>query len=255
MKHLIKVFFGVLSAWLLQRPSARPVNQAQFHLFLSATLGLALLLLVASFVQWNIFRKLQEDAFLREAEIFREAGLTQQMSTVLCNAHRATLSILLASSINEMDKTAIDREVFLREYERLWQQSSDIFKSSPVALKTRKEILLAFQEYERASAQIYSLVFGQKRKAALDFRIAVVRPAFDKWQSLHDQWVRECIRISEGNREVFKKHARNFQLVYLALLTIPVFFCVALLLVALTLLSSTQWLVVRPRDSDPWGRS
>jgi len=249
MKFPPRYLGGAITGWLLARPSAQPINQASLRVF-SGFLVLSVFLMgLFSFFQWRIFERLYQSALGRESTLRREAGLTQEMSTFSCNAHRATLSSLLANDREELQQAISDRILNLRQYAEVEQALNE---AAPTGDPARQRVTRARENYDLVSNQLVEMIVQGKKEEALAFRLASVRPAFDLWQKEQGYLIQKHDQASQQAQNEFRAWARTVLTFYLSALLIPL--AVAVLAVGLTAISIGS-AFQRSSDGDPWSRS
>jgi len=249
MKPPKKFLGGGITSWLLARPSAQPVNQASLRLFSSFLVLSVFLLGLFSFFQWRIFERLYQSSLSRESILRKEAGLAQEMATLSCNAHRATLSALLANDREELQQAISDRVLNLRRYTEV---EKTLDEAVPTGDPSRQRVAQIREKYDLVSSQLVEMVMQGKREDALAFRLASVRPAFDLWQREQGYLIQKHDQASQQAQDEFRVWARTVLTFYLSALLIPLAaFILAAVLAAISIGSAVQ----KGSDQDPWSRS
>lgn len=243
---------GRLTLMLLSRPSARPVNEASLGALTAFLATSALVLIVFSFVQWRIFEGLHKSALEREARLAITAGLTQEMSTLLCNAHRASLSSLLATDDKELSTAARDRERFLQQYAALEEKYQAIAELPSTGPDTPLSLAKAKEFYAQVSGEMVKMIMEGNRAGALAFRLSTVRPAFDAWQEKQETLVESHLKASHQEQAEFARQADATLKVYLYTLLLPLGVVVALIFFTVIILGAG---LRKPSNKDPWVRS
>jgi len=249
MKFSPKYLEGRITSWLLARPSAQTINQASLKVFSGFLILSVFLLGLFSFFQWRIFERLYQSSLGRESTLRREAGLTQEMSTLSCNAHRASLSALLANDREELQQAVSDRTMNLRQYA---EAEKALNEAVPSGDQSRQRVTQARKNYDLVSSQLVEIVMQGKREEALVFRLASVRPAFDLWQKEQGYLIQKHDQASQKAQNEFRAWARTVLAFYLSVLLIPLAAIVlTVVLTAVSIGSAAQ----RSSDGDPWSRS
>lgn len=186
MKTVIRRWGGKISAWLLSRPSNRPVGQLKFPIAFVICVLLAVISLGFVFAQWLVTEKLHSLHTAREVQLAQSLNYTQEMSTCQANAHRATLNVLLASQADEFAEGKAKRLANLNRYLELLEAQDT--GNSPAMDQKKKEIENWFLEYSRLSEQVIDLAQDGRMEEALAIRVEKLRPIFDSWQKSQDQF-------------------------------------------------------------------
>ncbi len=249
MKFSLKHLGGGVTSWLLARPSAQPINQASLRLFSGILIFTLILLGLFSFFQWKIFERLYQSSLSRETILRKEAGLAQEMSTLSCNAHRATLSVLLATDREELQQAVSDRVLNLERYIEVEQALN---AAVPNGDQSRQRVAQTREDYDLVSGQLVKMVVQGKREDALAFRLASVRPAFDLWQKEQGFLIQKHDLASQKAQHKFRAWAGTVLTFYLSVLLIPLAVIVFTVVLAAVSIGSA---VKKSSEGDPWSRS
>lgn len=249
MKFSLQPLRGGITSWLLARPSAQPINQASLRLFSSILIFAFFLLGLFSFFQWRIFERLHQSSLSREYILRREAGLAQEMSTLSCNAHRATLSVLLANDREELEQAISDRVLNLKRYIEVEKALNE---AVPNGDHQRQRVAQTREDYDLVSGQLVKMVVQGKREDALAFRLASVRPAFDLWQKEQGFLIQKHDLASQKAQDEFRAWAGTVLTFYLSVLLIPLVVIVFTLVLAAVSIGST---LQKSSQEDSWSRS
>ena len=249
MKFSLQPLRGGITSWLLARTSAQPINQASLRLFSGILIFALFLLGLFSFFQWRIFERLYQSSLSREYILRREAGLAQEMSTLSCNAHRATLSVLLANDREELQQAISDRVLNLKRYTEVEKALNE---AVPNGDQSRQRVAQSRKDYDLVSGQLVKMVVQGKREDALAFRLASVRPAFDLWQMEQGLLIQKHDLASQKARDEFRTWAGTILAFYLSVLLIPLVAIVFTVVLATVSIGST---LQRSPEGDPWSRS
>lgn len=208
---------GKLSSILLGAKS----NYAISHPSLIAATGLSLTIAVLSgiiaFAQWQLAEKLVslQDEKLN-ANTFRLEAVPA-MATLQANAHRATLSALLARDPNELEEADATRKSNLGQYEMLSKELG-----GGLAQNTTENLRLLTANYQDLSGQVVSLVREGRKDDALDLRAKRLRDAFDRWQQSHEAIARQLLRDDSTLSEIRNDNLMKTKRWLLALLLVPI---------------------------------
>lgn len=249
MNFSLKHLGGGITSWLLARPSAQPINQASLRLFSGFLIFALFFLGLFSFFQWRIFERLYQSSLSREYILRKEAGLAQEMSTLSCNAHRATLSVLLANDREELERAISDRVLNLKRYIEVEKALNE---AVPNGDQPRQRVAQTREDYDLVSGQLVKMVVQGKREDALAFRLASVRPAFDVWQKEQGLLIQKHDLASQKAQNDFRAWAGTILAFYLAVLLVPLLTIVFTVALAAISIGST---LQRSSEGDPWSRS
>jgi hypothetical protein len=216
---LTQTLQGRASAWLLARPSQHAINRASLITAFGVCLVLLAAIIALSLAQWILSERLQLARIEREQHLARLADTSLSMAMAASNAHRATLSGLLARDESELSDSLHRRQTALDEYDTALDSIED--KLSPATLEQKQTTAALAKNYRALSAQLLDLIQKCELPRALDFRLEHLRPAFEQWQSAHDKFAHS------KTRDILQKDAaqlqtiQNLRLILLSLVIAP----------------------------------
>lgn len=192
---MLSLLKGKFSANLLASKSHHTVSRASLIFAAVLALMIALLSGLFAFAQWRVADNLMRNQQQRGAEVARRVAATADMATRQANAHRATLNVLLSRDSPELEEADGLRRSNLREYSSLISQISD----SPELYENAEGLRRLIAQYEELSAYVVDLFRQGRKDEALELRITRLRPLFNNWQTLHEEFSKKI--AGEDRRE------------------------------------------------------
>jgi hypothetical protein len=247
---LTQTLQGRASAWLLARPSHQTINRASLATAFAVSLSLLAAIIGLSLAQWILSEHLQLTRIEREQRLSLHADRSLKMAMAASNAHRATLSALLARDETELGDSLHRRHAALDEYD-LALDSTD-GKLSSETLKQKQTTAALAKNYRTLSSQLLELIQKGDLQQALEFRLAHLRPAFEKWQAAHDEFAQS------QTHEILEKDAAQLQTIRIlrrvlfALVLAPAALLVLGTLAVFAILGLGYLTRPAPATADPW---
>jgi hypothetical protein len=245
---MLKTLQGRASAWLLSRPSRHTIDQTSLATAFAVCLALLAATSLLSFAQWILSEHLQLTRIDREQRLSLHAETSLQMAIAASNAHRATLSALLARDPSEFTDSLQRRQAALDSYD----DALDSTFSSPET-QTKKQTTSALAKtYRTLSSQLFDLVQKGEFQQALDFRLQHLRPAFENWQAAHDEFAHSQTRGILEKDAAQLATIRILRRVLFALVLAPAALLVLGTLALFTILGLGYLTRHTPTTPDPW---
>jgi hypothetical protein len=247
---LTQTLQGRASAWLLARPSRHTIDRANLATAFAVCLALLAATILISFAQWLLSEHLQLTRIDREQRLSLHADASLQMTVAASNAHRATLSALLARDPSEFTDSLQRRQAALDSYDATLDSTDSTLSPANLAKKQTTDELA--EAYRTLSAQLLDMVQKGDLQQALDFRLHHLRPAFETWQAAHNEFA------ESQAREILEKDAaqlatiRTLRRILFALVLAPAALLILGTLAVFTILGLGYLTRPAPTTPDPW---
>lgn len=244
---MLSLLKGKFSANLLASQSHHTVSRASLIFAAVLALVIALLSGLFAFAQWRVADNLMRGQQQKSAELARRVAATADMATRQANAHRATLNVLLSRDSSELEEADGLRRSNLQEYRSLISQISD----SPELYENAEGLRRLIAQYEELSAYVVDLIRQGRKDEALDLRVTRLRPLFNSWQSLHEEFSKKTATEDRRQQEVQAAASRTTKRWLAGLLLAP------LVLIGFGILAIAGILGLQRlggRASDTWAR-
>ena len=219
---MIKSLGAYISAWLLDRPSSQPMNQASLRGLACLSIFLFLTITFLSIVQYNSVLNLGKIALSRETFLLNYSNLTLEMETNLYKAHRAVLAALLSTNNAEFNHEAENRSTSIDQYWIAYNSLNGLFQLSPQHQFSPAKFIQSFDNYKLSSSKLIRMKKDGKYNEALEFRAVTVRPSFDEWKEQHDLLLLTLLNQSKMMNRNFASETLFLQRVTIILLLFPV---------------------------------
>lgn len=216
---MLKTLQGRASAWLLARPSRHTIDQTSLATAFAVCLALLATTILLSFAQWILSEHLQLTRIDREQRLSLHADASLQMTMAAANAHRASLSALLARDDSEMSDSVQRRQAALDSYDTILDSTDG--KLAPETQAKKQTASTLAKTYRTLSAQLFEMVQNGDQQEALDFRLHHLRPSFEKWQAAHDEFAQSLTREILEKDAVQLETIRTLRRILFALVLAP----------------------------------
>lgn len=194
---------GKLSAKLLGSRSHRKVSNTSLVAATSVSLGIALLAGFFAIFQWRATENLVRLQNVKTDEISRRVEMVSGMATCQANAHRATLSALLARDPQELNDADALRQSNLQEYSDLAQSMG----SAPNLRDEADNLKALTAQYGELSGRAIELIRKGRKDEALDLRALHLRGLFDRWQRDHLAFSKGLTDVAEQQSDDYNRTA------------------------------------------------
>jgi len=241
---------GRASAWLLSRPSNQQINRTSLIAAFAVCLALLVAIIGLSLAQWILSERLQLTRIEREQHLARHAETSLKMAVAASNAHRATISALVARDDLEMSDSIQRREAALDIYDSALDSTT--LQLSSATLEKKQSAAALAQNYRSLSAQLIEMVQKGDTQKALDFRLHNLRPVYEKWQVAHNEFSQNQTREILQNDATQIQTIRILRRILFALVLAPVALITICTFAVFAILGLGYLARPTPTTPDPW---